>query len=67
MTFKEVFKSIEGIAVLGCFILVILKGDFYAYVGIIAYLLLNVAGLVTKTVGALGYVWGKVKQFNKWF
>lgn len=62
MTLKEVVKSLEGIAVLGCFALVIFKGDFYAYVGIGAYLLINVAGLLNKVKSLSSYLFSKVKS-----
>jgi len=53
MDFKDLIKSIEGMAVLGGLLLTVLFGKLFAWITAIVYILINVPAL-----------WNKIKE---WF
>ena len=51
MTFKEIFKTVEGIIVLAAFVAIIITGaKMFAYLGVAGYILANIKGGISKTV-----------------
>lgn len=57
MKFKEIFKTIEGLAMVAAFTMIILTGlKIFAWVGLAAYVVINLAGGL-KTVRS---IWNKI-------
>lgn len=63
MTLKEIFKTVEGIAVLVGFGLVILTGaKMFAYLGLGAYAVINLPNGIQKAKAIIEYIVAKIKS-----
>ena len=63
MSIKEIFKTVEGIAVLAGFGLVIVTGaKMFAYLGLGAYIVINLPNGIEKAKGIFSFIKGKIKN-----
>lgn len=63
MTFKEIFKTVEGIIILAAFIAVIVTGvKIFAYLGLAGYILVNVKGGIEKALKVIKFLGNLVKK-----
>ncbi len=63
MSIKEIFKTVEGIAVLAGFGLVIVTGaKMFAYLGLGAYIVINLPNGIEKAKAILSYIKTKIKN-----
>jgi len=61
MTIKEIFKSIEGIAILEGFGLVIITGaKMFAYLGLGAYVVINLPNGIEKVKSIFSWIKSKI-------
>ena len=61
MTLKEIFKTTEGIAVTAAFVAIIVTGaKIFAYVGLGAYVVINLPNGISKTKSAIKFILKKV-------
>ena len=66
MTIKEIFKKIEGIAMLAAFGLIIITGaKMFAWLGLAAYVVINLKGGVINIVKAIKFIISKFKKNGK--
>ena len=63
MNLKQIFKTIEGIAMLGAFGLIIFSGaKIFAWLGLAAYIIINLKGGVENIIKAFKYIVNKLKR-----
>lgn len=63
MKLKDIFKTTEGIAVLAGFGLVIMTGTkIFAYIGLAAYVIVNLPNGIEKVKSTYNYLKEKVKN-----
>ena len=63
MKLKDIFKTVEGIAVLAGFGLVIITGaKMFAYLGLGAYIVINLPNGIEKAKSIFNYVKDKIKN-----
>lgn len=66
MTIKEIFRTIEGIAILTAFVAIILTGaKMFAWLGLAAYIVINLKGGVEKVIKAFQFIVNKFKGNGK--
>ena len=66
MNIKEIFKTIEGIAMLAAFTAIILTGaKMFAWLGLGAYAVINLKGGVSKVVSIVKLIVNAVKGLLK--
>ena len=63
MNLKQIFKTVEGIAMLGAFGMIILTGSkMFACLGLAAYIVINLKGGLNTVKSLWGYIKNKLKR-----
>jgi len=63
MEWKQIFRTVEGIAMLAAFGMIIFTGaKMFAWLGLAAYVVINLKGGITNIVKAFKFVVGKFKR-----